>query len=169
MLVLGLDPGLATLGYGLVDGDGQQTLAVAYGVITTPPGQGVAERLVLLHDELSAVLAQYTPAVAAVEKLFFSTNARTAIIVGEARGVILLTLAEAGVEIAEYTPLQVKQAITGYGQAAKSQMQEMVRLLLGLPDTPRPNDAADALAVAICHHQHARRAWLAKAAEEANR
>ncbi len=155
MLVLGLDPGLATTGYGLVQKDGRDLKAVAYGVLKTPADLPVAERLALLHRALLDLLAAYRPQAAAVEELFFSTNARTAIVVGEARGVILLTLAQAQVPIAEYTPLQVKQAITGYGQAEKAQMQQMVRLLLNLEHLPQPDDAADALAVAICHHHTA--------------
>lgn len=160
MLVLGLDPGLATLGYGLVEGEGQDLRAVAYGVIKTPAGAPLAERLLQLREDLLALLEQYRPDVAAVEELFFGTNARTAILVGQARGVVLLTLAEAHLPIAEYTPLQAKQAITGYGQADKLQMQHMVRILLSLEELPKPDDAADALALAICHHHTARMAGL---------
>jgi crossover junction endodeoxyribonuclease RuvC len=160
MLVLGLDPGLATTGYGLVEGDGHDLKVVAYGVLRTPPHTPLAARLLQLHEQLSQLLVQYRPAVVALEELFFSTNARTAIIVGEARGVLLLTAAEAGLEVAEYTPLQVKQAITGYGQADKSQVQQMVRILLNLAEIPYPDDAADALAVSICHHHSARMAAL---------
>lgn len=156
MLVLGLDPGLATMGYGLIGGDGQVLRPVAYGVLRTPAKLTTSDRLMMLHQELTALLNQYRPDVAAVEELFFSTNARTAILVGEARGAMLLTLAEAGIAVVEYTPLQVKQAITGYGGADKAQMQEMVRLLLGLSEKPRPDDAADALAISICHHHSAR-------------
>jgi len=152
MLVLGIDPGLAITGYGLVEGDGQNLALVEYGVVRTPAKTPTADRLVQLHTELGQILAETKPDEAAVEELFFSTNARTAILVGQARGVALLTLAEAGLPIAEYTPLQIKQAITGYGQADKAQVQEMVRLLLGLVEIPRPDDAADALAVSICHH-----------------
>ena len=151
MLVLGLDPGLATTGYGLVDGDGQRLEMVACGAIITAPGQPIAQRLVDLFRQLNVILDSYHPDVAAVEELFFCTNARTAIMVGEGRGVALLALAEAGLQVAEYTPLQIKQATTGYGKAGKSQVQEMVRLLLSLSEVPRPDDAADALAVGICH------------------
>jgi len=160
MLVLGIDPGLATTGYGLVAGDGQALEAVAYGVLRTPAHTPIAERLVLLHDELTTLLDHYRPNVVAMEELFFSTNARTAMTVGEARGVLLLTAAQAGLTICEYTPLQVKQAVTGYGQADKRQVQTMVRLLLDLPELPRPDDAADALAVSICHHHSARLSQL---------
>lgn len=158
MLVLGLDPGLASTGYGLVRGDGQKLELVAYDVIRTPASMTTTERLILLRQELSEVIAAYRPDAAAVEQVFFGANARTAMIVGQAVGVLLLTLAEAGLQIAEYTPPQVKQAITGYGRASKSQVQQMVAILLGLSDLPRPQDAADALAVSICHHHSA---WLA--------
>ena len=157
MLVLGLDPGLASTGYGLVRGDGQDLEMIAYGVIRTPATKRIEERLVLLHRELTEIIAAYRPGVAAVEEVFFGANARTALAVGQARGVLLLTLAEAGLQVAEYTPLQVKQSVTGYGRAEKSQVQQMVAVLLGLDDTPRPDDAADALAIAICHHHSA---WL---------
>lgn len=160
MLVLGLDPGLAITGYGLVEGDGQRLRPVAYGVLRTPAGVPLPDRLVMLHQALADLLAEYRPPVAALEELFFATNARTAIMVGEARGVLLLTLAQAGVAVAEYTPLQIKQAITGYGQAEKLQVQQMVRLLLNLAELPKPDDAADALAVSICHHNSSRMAQL---------
>lgn len=152
MLVLGIDPGLAITGYGLVEGDGQDLAMVKYGVVRTPAKTPIADRLVQLHGELSELIAAFRPDAAAVEELFFSTNAQTAIMVGQARGVALLSLAEADISIAEYTPLQIKQAITGYGGAEKAQVQEMVRLLLGLGEIPRPDDAADGLAVSICHH-----------------
>jgi crossover junction endodeoxyribonuclease RuvC len=160
MLVLGIDPGLATMGYGLVRDEDQALVPITFGVIRTPPKVATAERLMQLHRELDELLTVYHPDVAAVEELFFSTNARTALAVGEARGVALLTLAQAGLPIAEYTPMQVKQAVTGYGGAHKMQIQQMVRILLGLDDIPRPDDAADALAVSICHHHSARLAAL---------
>ncbi len=156
MLVLGLDPGLATTGYGLIESRGQQLEAVDYGVFRTPPGVPNPERLEMVHDHLDDLLARFSPDVAAVEELFFSTNARTAMLVGQARGVLLLTLAQAHLQILEYTPMQIKQAVTGYGGADKNQIQQMVRLLLDLPELPRPDDAADALAVAICHHHSAK-------------
>ncbi|TEU09075.1 MAG: crossover junction endodeoxyribonuclease RuvC [Anaerolineales bacterium] len=158
MLVLGLDPGLASTGYGLVRGDGQKLELVAYDVIRTPANITTTERLILLRQGLLEVISAYRPEAAAVEQVFFGAHARTAMIVGQAVGVLLLTLAEAGLQIAEYTPPQVKQAITGYGRASKSQVQQMVAILLGLSDLPRPQDAADALAVSICHHHSA---WLA--------
>ena len=151
MLVLGIDPGTAITGYGLVESDGDALQLVACGVITTLADQPLPNRLQTLYHGLQKVIQEHGPSEAAVEELFFSRNARTALAVGHGRGVALLALANAGLPIAEYKPSHVKQAITGYGQADKSQMQEMVRLLLGLLDIPRPDDAADALAVAICH------------------
>jgi crossover junction endodeoxyribonuclease RuvC len=152
MLVLGIDPGTASTGYGLVreNPDGSLSL-VAYGVVHTPAKKPMPERLLELHKGLHELILLHCPDAAAVEKLFFQSNARTAISVGQARGVALLALAQAGLPVAEYTPLQVKSAVTGYGAAAKDQVQQMVRALLNLPYTPAPDDAADALAVAICH------------------
>ena len=151
MLVLGIDPGTAITGYGLVTDQGAGTVAVAHGVITTPSDLPLPDRLVLLQRALRGVIDQYRPDHAAVEELFFNKNVRTALSVGHARGVILLTLAQAGVRIFEYTPLEVKQAVTGSGRADKRQMQQMVTLLLGLDHIPKPDDAADALAIAVCH------------------
>ena len=151
-LALGLDPGTATTGYGLVrikpDGG---LLSVKYGVISTPKNTPAAKRLVLLYDQLQEILLEHKPDTAAVEKLFFQKNVTTAISVGQARGVMLLALAQAGLESFEYTPNEIKQAVAGYGSAGKRQVQEMVRVLLVLDDIPRPDDAADALAVAITH------------------
>lgn len=151
MLVLGIDPGTAITGYGLVTERGGSTVAVAHGVITTPSDLPLPDRLVLLHRALRALIDQYRPDHAAVEELFFNKNVRTALAVGHARGVIMLTLAQAGVRIFEYTPLEVKQAVTGSGRADKRQMQQMVTLLLGLDHIPKPDDAADALAIGVCH------------------
>ncbi len=151
-LALGIDPGIATTGYGLIrllDDGGLQV--VTFGVLVTPPNLPVQERLLLLYGDLKELLAEHHPETGAVEKLFFQRNVSTAIAVGEARGVVMLALAEARVPVAEYTPNEVKQAVAGYGSAQKRQVQEMVRTLLGLPDIPRPDDAADALAIAITH------------------
>jgi crossover junction endodeoxyribonuclease RuvC len=125
--------------------------AVHFGVITTPKEKTAPERLEMLYQQLSQILAGYHPETAAVEKLFFQKNVSTAIAVGQARGVLLLALAQAGLEVAEYTPNEVKQAVAGYGSADKRQVQEMVRVLLVLPEIPKPDDAADALAIAITH------------------
>lgn len=151
MLVLGLDPGVAITGYGLVSRIGNHLEAVDYGVVRTPVGQPLPERLLTIHGELRRLFASHSPDAVAVEQLFFCNNARTAMAVGQARGVVLLAVAGAGLAVAEYTPLQVKQAVVGYGRADKRQVQEMVRVLLALRDLPRPDDAADALAIAICH------------------
>jgi len=151
-LALGIDPGTATTGYGLVrlEQDGG-LLAVKYGVITTPKNTPPADRLVILYDQMQELLRGHKPDTAAVEKLFFQRNITTAIAVGQARGVMLLSLAQAGLEVFEYTPNEIKQAVAGYGSAGKRQMQEMVRVLLALESIPKPDDAADALAVAITH------------------
>lgn len=151
-LALGLDPGTATTGYGLVRQHPDGSLeAVGFGVITTPKDLPAPERLDLLYRELTQLLETHRPQTAAVEKLFFQKNISTAIGVGQARGVLLLVLAQNGLDVAEYTPNEVKQAVAGYGSADKRQVQEMVRVLLSLPGIPQPDDAADALAVAICH------------------
>ncbi len=157
MLALGLDPGTATTGYGLVclEPDGS-LLAVKYGVITTPKNTPAPERLVILYEQMQDLLREHKPKAAAVEKLFFQRNVSTALAVGQARGVMLLSLAQAGLGVSEYTPNEIKQAVAGYGSAGKRQMQEMVRVLLALDDIPRPDDAADALAVAITHLHSAR-------------
>ncbi len=157
MLVLGIDPGTATTGYGFLEAhpDGSFS-AVAYGVILTPAKTPLPERLLLLHRRLQELLQRYPPQGAAVEKLFFQRNVTTAMSVGQARGVVLLALAQHNIPVAEYTPNEVKMAVTGYGSAGKAQMQRMVKMLLGLEDIPKPDDAADALAVALCHAQHLR-------------
>lgn len=156
MLVLGVDPGTAITGYGLVrEEEGGLTL-VDYGVITTPAGQPLPERLQTIYSGLADVAGKHQPQQAAVEELFFSRNVRTALSVGHARGVALLALVDAGLAIYEYKPLEIKQAITGYGGADKQQVQEMVRLLLNLDHVPQPDDAADAVAVAVCHIHSAR-------------
>jgi crossover junction endodeoxyribonuclease RuvC len=152
LLAIGIDPGTATTGYGIVRENRDGSLeAVHFGVITTPKGIPDAERLDMLYQELSAILREYKPTICGVEKLFFQKNVTNAITVGQARGVILLALAQAGLNVAEYTPNEVKQAVAGYGSADKRQVQEMVRILLALPKIPKPDDAADALAIAICH------------------
>jgi len=151
-LVLGIDPGTATTGYGLVRdrADGSLEL-VTYGTIQTPAGIAAHQRLSVLFHRLNEILVLHRPDSCAVEKLFFQRNISTAIAVGQARGVLMLAISEAGLDMAEYTPNEVKQAVAGYGSAGKKQVQEMVRVLLALPDIPRPDDAADALAIAITH------------------
>lgn len=154
MITLGIDPGTARLGFGVVT-SGHEARALAYGVVETPKGMAMAERLVLLFDAVEGLIAQHRPGTLAVEKLFFARNVTTAMTVGQARGVVLLAAARARLPIAEYTPAEVKQAVVGYGKADKAQIQEMVRLILRLEHAPTPDDAADALAVALCHAQTA--------------
>ncbi|MFN2225683.1 MAG: crossover junction endodeoxyribonuclease RuvC [Anaerolineae bacterium] len=156
MRILGIDPGTAITGYGVVDENEQGLALVDCGVVTTPSDEPLPERLQRIYRGLAGVVDEYRPDVAAVEELFFSRNARTALSVGHARGVALLAMADAGLPIFEYKPLEVKQAVAGYGGADKQQVQEMVRMLLSLDQVPRPDDAADAVAVAICH-LHSRR------------
>ena len=156
MLILGIDPGTALTGYGLVCEDQPGQLeAVAYGVIDTPAKTPMPERLTLLYAELNKIIKSHPPDESAVEQLFFQKNVKTALSVGQARGVVLLALAQAGIPIAEYKPMEIKQAVVGYGGADKRQVQEMVRMLLNLDSIPKPDDAADALAVAICHIHNA--------------
>jgi crossover junction endodeoxyribonuclease RuvC len=151
-LVLGIDPGTATTGYGLVREleDGSLEM-VTYGTIETSPQMEAHERLMKLHQDIKEILLLHQPDSCAVEKLFFQRNVSTALAVGQARGVVMLAIAEAGLEMFEYTPNEVKQAVSGYGSAQKHQVQEMVRTLLVLPEIPKPDDAADALAIAITH------------------
>lgn len=152
MLAIGIDPGTAITGYGLVRQDPSGDLTcVDWGVILTPAKMPTAERLDHIYKGLCELLVEHKPQSAAVESLFFQTNVRTAMSVGQARGVVLLALQQAGLPAADYTPNQVKQAVSGYGSADKHQMQSMVKTLLNLKEMPKPDDAADALAIAICH------------------
>jgi len=157
MSVLGIDPGIGTTGYGVVDEDRSgNVVLIAYGAIETTPGAPMPARLLKLHGEALAIMRQHQPESVAVEQLFFGRNVTTAISVGQARGVVLLAAAQAGLDVYEYKPAEVKQALSGYGKADKRQMQEMVRLLLNLDHIPRPDDAADAIAIAVCHLQSRR-------------
>ncbi len=160
MIVLGIDPGTALTGYGFVCEENGQAVATTYGAITTPSDLPLPARLKQLHRDLVALIEQHRPDQAAVEQLFFNKNARTALAVGHARGVTLLALAQANVPIYEYTPLEVKLAVTGNGRAEKMQVQQMVTLLLNLNKIPKPDDVADALAIALCHLHSARLATL---------
>jgi crossover junction endodeoxyribonuclease RuvC len=152
MLAIGIDPGTAITGYGLVreNDDGSLTV-VDYGAILTGADQPMSRRLASLYNQLNEILLLHHPDNGAVEKLFFARNVSTALTVGQARGVVLLALEQTGVTLSEYTPLEVKQAVAGYGGADKNQVQQMVRALLSLESVPQPDDAADALAIAICH------------------
>jgi crossover junction endodeoxyribonuclease RuvC len=156
MRVLGIDPGTAITGYAVVEETAGRLQVITLGVITTPAKTPLPSRLQTIYSELREIVAEYEPETSAVEELFFSRNARTAMSVGHARGVTLLALANSDLPIAEYTPMQIKQAVTGYGNADKHQVQEMVRMLLKLPEIPKPDDAADAAAVAICYIHRAK-------------
>lgn len=149
-IILGIDPGLATTGFGIVQQVGDDYTVIDYGCITTQPDMAFADRLSTIYDDLNQVIEMYKPVQCCIEELFFCNNAKTAFLVGQARGVMMLTLLQQGIEISEFTPLQVKRAITGYGKADKKQMQTMVMHLLSLKSIPKPDDAADALALALC-------------------
>ena len=151
MRILGIDPGYATIGYGVIDYNKNRFSAVGYGAVTTPAGIPFERRLSDIYNDLNELIEKYKPDDMSIEKLYFNTNTTTAIDVAEARGVILLAAHGGGLKIAEYTPLQVKQSITGYGRAEKRQVMEMVKGFLGLEKEPKPDDTADALALAVCH------------------
>lgn len=151
MKVLGIDPGLATTGFGCVIKEGNRLRMHKYGVFRTPATMPLPARLLSIHQQFRELVSEWTPDAVAMEELFFSNNAKTAFLVGQARGVLLLGSGLLGVRTYSYTPPQIKQGITGYGKADKRQIQEMVRRLLNLSDIPKPDDAADALAIAICH------------------
>lgn len=151
MIVLGIDPGIAIVGYGIIEVKGNHFKAIDYGAITTDSNIIFPERLKMVYDRLTDIINLYKPDDFAIEELFYNKNAKTVIKVGQARGVEVLAGINAGIPIYEYTPLQIKQAVVGYGRAEKHQVQEMVKLLLNLKETPKPDDVADALAVALCH------------------
>lgn len=149
MRVLGIDPGTALMGYGVVENAGSREWALAYGALSTPPGMLAEKRLQTLYRGVVDLILAHKPAAMAVEELFFGRNVTTAIHVGQARGIVLLAAADHGIPVREFTPMQVKMAVTGYGRAEKAQVQSMVKMLLGLKETPKPDDVADALAVGI--------------------
>ena len=152
MIVLGIDPGTAKTGFGLVEEDAAgEAKLIRYGVILTPAGGPMPERLRSIYQDVTALIRAAAPESVAVEELFFSRNVTSALSVGQARGVVLLAAAQAGLTVYEYKPNEVKQALVGYGNADKKQIQEMLRIMLRLEDIPRPDDAADAVAVAVCH------------------
>jgi crossover junction endodeoxyribonuclease RuvC len=160
MLTLGIDPGTAIMGYGLVESEsgddegrimGERLKMVEYGALYTPANTPLVERLPMLYEGLRDLIKEYKPISVAIEELFFNKNVRTALAVGHARGIAILAAAHSNLPVGEYTPLQVKQAVVGYGRATKEQVQAMVKILLNMDHIPRPDDAADALAVAICH------------------
>ena len=151
MIILGIDPGLAIVGWGVIEYKNTKFRTLAYGSVQTPANTRVEERLKSIYEGICQLIQTYHPDAVAVEELFFNTNITTGIRVAEARGVILLAAEQAGIPICEYTPLQVKQAVVGYGRAVKKQVITMVTMLLGLKEPPKPDDTADALAIAICH------------------
>lgn len=151
MVILGVDPGVAITGYGIVHHEGNKFKVVDYGAVLTKAEQALPDRLAAIYNKLSGIIHQYKPDVFAIEELFFSKNVKTALTVGHGRGVAILCAAQAGIDIFEYTPLQVKQALVGYGRADKNQIQQMTKVILNLADIPKPDDVADALAIAICH------------------
>ena len=156
MRIFGIDPGSERTGFGCVETDGSRHRIVACGAIAVPPSAAFPDRLLLIHHRLAALLLEHRPDCVAVENVFFAANVRSALKLGHARGVAMLAAVEAGVPVAEYTPAEIKRAVVGHGRAEKAQVQHMIKLLLGLPAVPTPHDAADALAVAICHvHSHA--------------
>ena len=163
MKVFGIDPGSERTGYGCVETDGSRHHLVACGAIATSPRAAFPDKLLAIHTRLAALLAECRPEVVAVENLFYASNVRTALRLGHVRGVVLLAAVEAGCVVSEYTPAEIKRAVVGYGRAEKHQVQEMVRLLLGLRVVPSPHDAADALAVAICHAHRQHPAYEAAA------
>jgi crossover junction endodeoxyribonuclease RuvC len=149
MIILGIDPGFARTGYGVIEEKNKNLRMLDYGCLSTPAGLIFEKRLKKIHEGLASLIKKFKPDVCAVEKIFFCKNAKTAIDVGQARGVVILTAAEKNLKILEFTPLQVKQFITGYGRAEKGQIQKMIKILLNLKEIPKPDDAADALALAI--------------------
>ncbi|MCL2486322.1 MAG: crossover junction endodeoxyribonuclease RuvC [Oscillospiraceae bacterium] len=157
MLILGIDPGYAIVGFGVVRYVAPRFAPVEYGAILTDASQSFGERLDTIYRRIGEIIERRSPDALAIEKLYYTSNAKTVIGVAEARGVILLAAHQHGIPIHEYTPLQVKKAVTGHGQALKSQVEEMTRRMLCLPEIPKPDDTADALAVAICHAHHRRR------------
>ena len=151
MIILGIDPGTATTGFGIIRVVGNAIKPVDYGTINTPPGVPMEQRLVMIYEQMNQIIEKWQPEQVAIEELFFNRNITTGITVGQARGVLLLACAQKGLQVHEYTPLEVKQALVGNGRAEKKQVQFMVKTFLGLREIPKPDDAADALAIAICH------------------
>lgn len=151
MIIFGVDPGYAIVGYGILRFEHNRFQVLDFGAVTTPAGMEFPQRLKEIYDDLSFLFGKYRPDVMSIEKLFFNTNKKTAVDVAQARGVILLAAKNSGAEVVEYTPLQVKQSVVGYGRAEKKQVQEMTKQILGLSAVPKPDDTADALALALCH------------------
>lgn len=151
MKILGIDPGIGRTGWGIIENQNSKLKVEKFGCVETKPNDDVSSRLFALHDEICNIIDEFSPEFLAIEDLFFNTNAKTALVVGQARGVILLTASQKGLPVSVYTPLQVKMALTGYGRADKNQIGQMVKVLLNLSSIPKPDDTADALAIAITH------------------
>ncbi|MDQ2087822.1 crossover junction endodeoxyribonuclease RuvC [Herbivorax sp. ANBcel31] len=151
MVIMGIDPGIAIIGYGMVSYKGNKFTPMDYGAIKTDSSMNLSQRLLVLYNRLEEIIEKYKPDVVSIEELFFNKNIKTALTVGHGRGVAVLAAARADVEVFEYTPLQVKQSVVGYGRAEKAQVQQMIKIILNLKKIPRPDDVADALAVAVCH------------------
>lgn len=154
MLILGVDPGIARTGWGLIEDNNQKLNALYYGCIETTPDEEMPQRLLILYKSIVKIIEKYNPEILAIEELFFNTNAKTALIVGQARGIVILAGAQKNIPLATYTPLQVKIAITGYGRAEKNQIGSMIKIILKLQGIPKPDDTADALAIAVTHSFH---------------
>ncbi len=161
-ILLGVDPGLAETGWGIISVEGRNEKAIDYGVISTSKSDSLSSRLYEIYNELKSIISHYNPAALAVEDIYFAKNVKTAIQVAQSRGIILMSAAEIGIEVFEYTPLQVKQALVGYGRADKNQIQKMVMAVLNLKEIPKPDHAADALAIALCHAHSLNRLALYK-------
>ncbi len=151
MRILGIDPGIAIVGYGVVDKEGNRYKTIAYDAVTTKAHTPLEDRLEKVYNGVCEIIKEYKPDAMSIEELFFNNNAKTALTVGQARGVIILAAVQNHIPVYEYTPLQVKQALTGYGRASKTQIQQMMKSMLGLTEIPKPDDVADALAIAVCH------------------
>ena len=151
MRILGIDPGIAIVGYGVVDKEGNRYKTIAYDSVTTKAHTPLEDRLEKVYNGVCEIIKKYKPDAMSIEELFFNNNAKTALTVGQARGVIILAAVQNHIPVYEYTPLQVKQALTGYGRASKTQIQQMMKSMLGLTEIPKPDDVADALAIAVCH------------------
>lgn len=151
MVIMGIDPGIAIVGYGVVSYKGNKFTPIDYGAVKTGSSMSLSQRLIYIYESLEEIIKKYTPEAISIEELFFNKNTKTALAVGQGRGVAVLAAAKANVEVFEYTPLQVKQSVVGYGRAEKAQVQQMIKIILNLEKIPKPDDVADALAVAICH------------------
>jgi crossover junction endodeoxyribonuclease RuvC len=162
MKILGIDPGIGRCGWGVIEAQGSKFRVIGYGCIETSPKKEISKRLEEVYDEVSKIIKKYSPNALSIEELFFNTNAKTAFVVGQARGVILLAASQKSLEIAIYTPLQVKMSITGYGRAEKDQVGQMVKVLLKLKSIPKPDDTTDALAIALTHAFSTKMAKLSK-------